>query len=97
MIAAVTILSAFPLGFFLRSHLAANVTYAVVYLWTFVFQGVYLVLDTMNGSRDALDPKSFPTSYGAVTLGIFVIGFGLVALGHRVGAKRRARPSPVTA
>jgi len=91
MIAVVTILLAFPLGFFLRSHLAANTAYAIAYLWAFVYQGVYLLLDTMNGGRDAFDPKEFPLSYGLIALAIFGVGFGLVALGHRVGSKRRTR------
>ena len=91
MIAVVTILLAFPLGFFLRSHLAANTAYAIAYLWAFVYQGVYLLLDAMNGGRDAFDPKEFPLSYGLVALAIFGVGFGLVALGHRVGSKRRTR------
>lgn len=91
MIAVVTILLAFPLGFFLRSHLAANTAYAIAYLWAFVYQGVYLLLDAMNGGRDAFDPKEFPLSYGLVALAIFGVGFGLVALGRRVGSKRRTR------
>jgi len=37
MIAVVTILIAFPTGFFLRSRLAANTAYAIAYLWAFVF------------------------------------------------------------
>ena len=47
MIAVVTVLLAFPLGYLLRSHLAASA--------------------------------------------LFAVGFGLVALGHRVGARRTAR------
>ena len=38
MIAVVTILAAFPLGFFLRNRLAANTAYAIAYLWEFVYQ-----------------------------------------------------------
>ncbi|MGB7448963.1 MAG: hypothetical protein WA892_07535 [Ornithinimicrobium sp.] len=33
MIAIVTVLVAFPLGYFVRSRLAANSAYALVYLW----------------------------------------------------------------
>lgn len=91
MIAVVTILLAFPLGFVLRSHLAANTTYAIAYLWAFVYQSVYLMLDAMNGGRDAFDPEDFPLSYGLVALAIFGVGFGLVALGHRVGTRRRTK------
>ncbi|WP_028651447.1 hypothetical protein [Nocardioides halotolerans] len=92
MIAVVTILCAFPLGFFLSSRLAANTTYAVAYLWAFVFQTLYLVLDAMNESSGAaFERQEFPLAYGVVTLSIFVGGFGLVALGHRVGRGRRER------
>ena len=92
MIAVVTILVAFPLGYFLRSHLAANTAYAIAYLWAFVFQGIYLMLDMLDGGkRPAFEPDSFPISYGIVTAGIFAVGFGLVALGHRVGRSRRER------
>ena len=92
MIAIVTILCAFPLGFFLRSHLAANTAYAIAYLWAFVFQGVYLMLDSLDGGKNpAFEPGEFPLSYGIVTGSIFVVGFGLVAVGHRVGRGRRER------
>jgi hypothetical protein len=92
MIAVVTILCAFPLGFFMRNRLAANMAYAVAYLWAFVFQTLYLLLDAINESKDpAFEPSEFPLSYGVVTLTIFVVGFGLVALGHRVGRGRRER------
>ena len=92
MIAAVAILSAFPLGFFLSNRLAANMTYAVAYLWAFVFQGIYLMLDSLGGGKNpAFETSEFPLSYGAVTLAIFAVGFGLVQLGHRVGRSRRQR------
>jgi hypothetical protein len=90
MIAIVTILSAFPLGYFLRSRLAANTTYAVAYLWAFTFQTLYLLLDSLDGGAEpAFETDSFPASYGAVTLAIFVVGFGLVNLGHWVRGRRQ--------
>lgn len=89
MIAIVTVLAAFPLGFFLRSRLAASTTYAVAYLWAFMFQTLYLLLDSLGDtSNPAFRPGEFPLSYGVVTLTIFVVGFGLVHLGHRVRARR---------
>jgi len=92
MIAVVTILCAFPLGFLVSSRLAANTAYAIAYLWAFVFQTLYLVLDAMNESAGAaFDRQEFPLAYGVVTLSIFVVGFGLVNLGHHVGRGRRAR------
>ena len=96
MIAVVTVLLAFPLGFFVKSHQSANVAYAIAYLWAFTFQGVYLTLSWVGGDHSAFpkNPDSPPVGYGVVTAAIFVVGFGLVALGHRVGARRRTR-SPV--
>jgi hypothetical protein len=92
MIAIVTILLAFPLGFFLSSRLAANTAYAIAYLWAFVFQGIYLVLDMLGGGSDpAFEEGEFPLSYGLVALTIFAVGFGLVQLGHRAGRSRRER------
>jgi hypothetical protein len=96
MIAIVTILCAFPLGFFLRSRLAANTAYAIAYLWAFVFQGIYLMLDSLSNGKALNDDPAFvadefPWQYGVVPLLIFVAGFGLVSLGHRVGRGRRER------
>jgi hypothetical protein len=89
MIAVVTLLVAFPVGYRMRSLLAANVTYAVAYLWAFVFQTLYLLLDSFGGGGDpAFTESEFPTSYGVVALSIFLAGFGLVRLGHRVGMRR---------
>ncbi len=64
MIAIVTVLIAFPAGYFLKSHLAANTLYAVAYLWAFVFQGVYLMLDLGNDGA-AFSVDAFPWDYGA--------------------------------
>lgn len=93
MIAIVTILLAFPLGFLLRSHLAANTTYAIAYLWAFVFQGVYLTRMWVGGDDSAFpkDADTIPVSYGLVCAAIFGVGFGLVAAGHRVRARRHAK------
>lgn len=92
MIAIVTVLVAFPAGYLLRARLAAAVVYAIAYLWAFVFQGVYLMLESLSHSESpAFEVGSFPLAYGLVTGAIFAVGFGLVFLGHRVGAGRRAR------
>ena len=90
MIAAVTVLSAFALGYFFRSRLAAMTTYAVAYLWAFVFQTLFLLLDALGGGANpAFQPGEFPLSYGLVTLAILVVGFPLVEGGHRVAARRK--------
>jgi len=90
MIAVVTILSAFPLGYFLRSRLAAHTAYAIAYLWAFVFQTLYLLLDMLDGAKNpAFEAGTFPASYGLVAVAIFAVGFGLVQLGHWLRARRQ--------
>jgi hypothetical protein len=92
MVAVVTVLLAFPLGYLVRSRLAATTAYAVAYLWAFVFQTLYLILEVINDSTDAaFEPQRFPWAYGLVTVSIFAAGFGLVALGHLVRGRRTAR------
>lgn len=94
MIAIITILAAFPLGYLLRSRLAASTAYAVAYLWAFVFQTLYLLLDSLGGATNpAFTPEEFPLSYGVVTLAILLVGLGLVNLGHWVRARSLARSS----
>jgi hypothetical protein len=92
MIAVVTVLCAFPLGWFLKSRLAANMAYAIAYLWAFMFQTLYLMLDSVGGNP-AFERGEFPWQYGVVTLLIFVAGFGLVSLGHWASARRTAKLS----
>jgi len=83
MIAVVTVLLAFPLGYLVRNRLAAATAYGLAYLWAFTFQTLYLLLDSLGGgSAPAFEPGDFPWSYGVVTLGIFAVGFGLLNLGH---------------
>lgn len=93
MIAVVTVLAAFPLGYFLHSRLAANTLYAIAYLWAFVYQTMYLILDSFGGGKNpAFETQKFPWAYGVVTLSIFLVGFALVNLGHWVRDRRvRAR------
>jgi hypothetical protein len=95
MIAVVTVLLAFPLGFLVHSWHTANVAYAIAYLWAFSYQNVYLVRMWTAEDYSAF-PKgaeAIPIEYGLVTLGVFGAGFGLVALGHRVAARRRSAPA----
>jgi hypothetical protein len=97
MIAVVTVLCAFPLGYFMRSRLAASTTYAVAYLWAFVFQTLYLLLDSLGDASDPVfEAGEFPWQYGVVTLLIFVVGVGLVNLGHWRAARRPTRVREAT-
>jgi len=99
VIAVITLLLAFPLGYRMRSRLAANTAYAVAYLWAFVFQTLYLLLDSMHatGSGAAFEPSNFPWAYGVVTLSIFGGGFALVEAGRRAASRRGARTVHATA
>jgi hypothetical protein len=92
MIAIICVLAAFPLGFFMRSRFAALTTYSIAYLWAFVFQTLYLLLDSLGGgSAPAFEAGEFPLSYGLVALAIFLAGLGLATLGHWVRSRRRGR------
>ena len=88
MIAVVTLVLCLPLGWFVQSRLVANTTYAVAYLWAFVFQTLYLLLDS-----SAFRPGEFPLSYGVTTMGVFAVGFGLIALAHEARTRSEARRS----
>lgn len=96
MVAIVTLLLAFPVGFRLHSLAAARTVYAVAYLWAFVFQTLYLTLEalTPNVQNPAFEVGVFPISYGLVALAIFGVGFLLVEAGHRFAARRVARREP---
>lgn len=99
MIAVVTVLLAFPLGYLVSSRLAALTAYGLAYLWAFVFQTLYLLLDSLGRTtgEPAFSAGEFPLSYGLVTLGVFALGFGLVAAGHGVRARRTRRVEAVPA
>jgi len=100
MIAIITVLIAFVAGYRCRSRLAANTVYVTAYLWAFMFQTLYLLLDALvpDSANPAFEPGVFPLSYGLVTLGIFGLGLGLVEAGHRAAARRahRGLPTPQT-
>jgi hypothetical protein len=96
MIAIITVLAAFPLGYFLSNRLAAFTIYAVAYLWAFTFQTLYLLLDSLNGGKaPAFEVDEFPLSYGLVALAIFFVGLGVLNLGRWVRG-RRAGVAPVS-
>jgi hypothetical protein len=101
MIAVVTLLLAVPLGYLVRSRLAASTAYAIAYLWAFVFQTLYLLLDSLGGgsggSAPAFEAGDFPWQYGVVTLAIFAAGFGLVNLGHWLKARSSRTGTRATA
>jgi hypothetical protein len=89
VIAVVTVLMAFPLGWFLRSEAAAHTAYALAYLWAFTFQTLYLLLYSLGDVSDpAFEAGGFPLSYGVMTLLVLLVGLGLVRAGHALRARR---------
>ena len=97
MIAIVTVLFAFPLGFFVRNRTSAYVAYVAIFGYSFTLQTLYLLRAWVGDNTQAFpaDPQALPVGYLAVTAGIYLIGFGLVALGHLLGTKRRNRSTAV--
>jgi hypothetical protein len=97
----VTILVPLPLGFFIRSRMAAFVAYLAVHAFVFTFQTLSLVMEWVNGSTEAFGGP-FPSyenglmfAYGVVNLAIYGVGLGLVYLGARLGQRRRTRAHAV--
>jgi hypothetical protein len=89
----------FPLGFFLTRRTTAVVAYVAAFCPLFTFQTLSLVVDWAEGSTAAFGGP-FPASdygqvagYGGVNLILYLAGFGLILLGHRLGARWRARRS----
>lgn len=87
----------FTLGFFLASRNTAVVAYIAAFCPLFTFQTLNLITEWAGGSTAAFGGP-FPNSdsaqvlgYGAVNLILYLAGFGLIMLGHRLGAKRRVR------
>jgi hypothetical protein len=97
MEAIFVLLVAFPLGFFVTKRLTAIIAYLAGHLPLFTFQTLHLITNWAEGDEAAFGgpfPKSDAEAvfgYGVVNLVIYLAGFGLLQLGHWLGAKRRAR------
>jgi hypothetical protein len=93
MIAIVTVLFAFPLGFFLRNRTSAYLAYVAIFGYSFTFQTLYLLREWIGDTSQAFspDPNKLPLSYLAVTAGIYAVGFLIITLAHRLATKRRTR------
>lgn len=92
----VMILVSFPLGFAVRDRIAPYVAYIAIHAFVFVFQTTQLITEWGGGSEAAFGPfpqadSSAVWGYGVVNLVIYVVGFGLVYAGQRLGTRRRAR------
>ena len=93
MVAIVTVLFAFPLGFFLRNRSSAYLAYVAIFGYSFTFQTLYLLRSWVGDSAQAFpaDPDTLPLGYLGVTAGIYAVGFLVITLAHRLGTKRRSR------
>lgn len=101
MIAILTLLVALPLGLLIRNRLAAYAAYGLAFAHVYTFQTANLVMEWTNGSTDAFPAAQSQElldgtlSYFVFTSVIYVVGFGLVTLGHRLRNRRRAATGAV--
>ena len=81
-----------PLGFFLRSRMAAFVAYIALHSFVFTFQSTSLTLSWVRGSDEAFESSgATPWPYLLVNAVIYGIGLGLVALGAWLRQRRSSR------
>lgn len=81
-----------PLGFFVRSRMAAFLAYIAVHAFVFTFQTMSLTLAWVKGSDAAFAADgSTPWPYLVVNAAIYAVGLGLVALGAWLRQRREAR------
>lgn len=101
-----TVLIALPLGYFVRTRSTALLSYLLAGSYLFSYQNTGVLLDWLGHSSPSAFgpfPDDFPAKaspsetlgYGVVNLVISVAGIGLVILGHRLAAPRRAKRSAV--
>jgi hypothetical protein len=90
------VLLPFPLGYFLAKRSTAFVAYIAAYSFIFTFQTMMLLRAWVGGDTSAFqkNPNSIEWSYGLLNLVFYAAGLGLVWLGHRVAARRRAKLQP---
>lgn len=86
-----TLLLAFPVGWFVPRREVAFMAFIAIQQFAFTFQSTELVREWVGGSHAAFpkSPNTIPWSYGVVNLMIYGAGFGLVLLGSRLAARRR--------
>jgi hypothetical protein len=94
VIAILTVLVAFPLGWFVRNRVAGFLAYGLLMAHLYTYQTALLVMEWVNGA-DAAFAQTSSTSlldvswgYLAVTSLIYAVGLGLVALGQRLRTRR---------
>ncbi len=87
------VLIGFPLGYVLRSRLAAFVALVAVHSFLAQFMAIVLVREWVGHDTTAFptDPASPPWEYGITALVAYLLGFALAEVGHRVQARRTNR------
>lgn len=96
MIAILTVLAAFPLGWFVRNRVAGFLAYGLLMAHLYTFQTAVLVMEWVNGADAAFGQSSSSAlldvawGYLAVTSLIYAAGLGLVALGQRMRTRQDA-------
>lgn len=103
VIALLTILVAFPLGFFLRHRLTACVAYGLAFAHVFTWQTASLLMEWTKGGYAAFPQdagtgdsiSTMPWGYLSFTTVVYAAGFGLVTLGHWARSRRAGRRSGV--
>ncbi|MFG1924068.1 hypothetical protein [Cryptosporangium sp. NPDC048952] len=81
-----------PLGYVLRSRMAAFVAYIALHSFVFTFQSTSLTLEWVRGSTAAFEADgATPWPYLVVNAVIYGVGLGLVALGAWLRERRVAR------
>lgn len=104
MIAILTLVVALPLGYLVRSRLAAYLAFGLAFAHLYTFQTASLVMEWVNGA-DAAFPQTDSEQLLGGTLGYFAFttlvyaaGLALVTAGHhlRVRAERRRSLADLT-
>ncbi|TWP38337.1 hypothetical protein [Leekyejoonella antrihumi] len=85
-----------PIGLFVKNKIVGYLIYVAAHGFAFTFQSTVLLLAWVGGDTSAFGPYPDASAanvwpYGAVNLLIFLVGIGLVALGHRLTARRTAK------
>ncbi|WP_327583458.1 hypothetical protein OHA25_47740 [Nonomuraea sp. NBC_00507] len=95
MVAIIVVLLALPIGLLIRNRLGAYLAFAVVFAQVYTFQTGLLVMEWTNGATAAFPRSTSPElldsslGYLAFTSVVYLVGFGLVTLGHWLRGRRR--------
>lgn len=91
----VTLLTAVPIGYFIRQRLVAVLTFVALHSFVFSFQSMQLTREWVGGDTSASpkNPKTVPWGYGVVNLVLYAGGIGLVVLVGHLAERRRQRRS----